>query len=121
MSAVFSPTGALSRARRTRAQSHPIQGGNSSLSANDRIRNEQVRVEMQTFLRALDSYPDYFARNPHLTFEQYLRSHAAISSYNDPATAGWLVAQSRSSVDIPPSARNDRSHATQCSSPIPAA
>jgi len=85
--------------------------------------NEQVLVEMQTFLRALDSYPDHFIRNPSLTFEQYLCSLIpdATSSHNEPATSGWLAAQSRSSADIPPSARSDRSHATQCSSPIPAA
>lgn len=85
--------------------------------------NDQVRVEMQTFLRALDSYPDHFARNPNLTFVQYLSSLVSnvTSSHSKPPTAGWLAAQSRSSADIPPSARNDRSHATQCSSPIPAA
>lgn len=85
--------------------------------------NDQVRVEMQTFLRALDSYPDHFVRNPNLTFEQYLHSLApnATASHNEPSISGWPAAQSRSSADIPPSARNDRSHATQCSSPIPAA
>jgi hypothetical protein len=85
--------------------------------------NDQVSVEMQTFLRALDSYPDHFARNPNLTFEQYFCSLVPneTSSHNEPATDGWLAAQSRSSADIPPSARNDRTHATQCSSPIRAA
>ena len=33
--------------------------------------NEQVRIEMQTFLQALASYPDHFAVNPQITFEQY--------------------------------------------------
>jgi len=33
--------------------------------------NELVRVEMQTFLQALLSYPDRFAANPRVTFEEY--------------------------------------------------
>jgi len=32
---------------------------------------EQVRREIQTFLQALDSYPDSFARNPQITFEEH--------------------------------------------------
>lgn len=33
--------------------------------------NETVRVEMQTFLAALVSYPDRFATNPQISFEQH--------------------------------------------------
>jgi len=33
--------------------------------------NEQVRIEIQRFLQALRSYPQRFARNPRLTFEEY--------------------------------------------------
>jgi hypothetical protein len=33
--------------------------------------NEQVRREIQSFLQALDSYPDRFARNPGITFEEH--------------------------------------------------
>ncbi len=33
--------------------------------------NEKVRMEIQTFLQALRSYPDRFARNPEITFEEY--------------------------------------------------
>jgi hypothetical protein len=33
--------------------------------------NEQARVEMQCFLKALDSYPRSFARNSQLTFDEY--------------------------------------------------
>jgi hypothetical protein len=33
--------------------------------------NEQVRVEIQTFLQALASYADRVARDPKVTFEQY--------------------------------------------------
>ena len=33
--------------------------------------NEQVLQEMQAFLRALESYPDRFASDPTVTFEQH--------------------------------------------------
>jgi len=39
--------------------------------------NEQVLVEIQTFLQALASYPDRFAVNPRMTFDQYRSSLAA--------------------------------------------
>ena len=39
--------------------------------------NELVRAEMQTFLLALASYPDRFARDPRITFEEYRSSLAA--------------------------------------------
>jgi hypothetical protein len=31
--------------------------------------DEQVRIEIQTFLLALDSYPDRFSKDPKITFE----------------------------------------------------
>jgi hypothetical protein len=43
----------------------------SSLSA------EQVRLEIQIFLEALQSYPDRAAREPNITFEQHLSSLVA--------------------------------------------
>lgn len=33
--------------------------------------NEQARVEMQSFVKALDSYPRSFAQNPQLSFDQH--------------------------------------------------
>jgi len=33
--------------------------------------NEQVRREIQSFLRALHSYPDRFIKNPGITFEEH--------------------------------------------------
>jgi hypothetical protein len=33
--------------------------------------NQQVLTEIQIFLKALDSYPDCFARDPQITFEQH--------------------------------------------------
>ena len=39
--------------------------------------DELVRVEMQTFLLALASYPDRFARDPRITFEEHRSSLVA--------------------------------------------
>ena len=36
--------------------------------------NEQVLIEMQSFLRALDSYPERFATNPAISFEEHCSS-----------------------------------------------
>lgn len=36
--------------------------------------NEMVRVEMESFLQALESYPQRFASDPHITFEEYRSS-----------------------------------------------
>lgn len=36
--------------------------------------NEQVRVEIEIFLQALDSYPARFAANPEVTFEEHQAS-----------------------------------------------
>ncbi len=33
--------------------------------------NEQVRREIQSFLQALNSYPDRVAQNPGVTFEEH--------------------------------------------------
>jgi len=33
--------------------------------------NEQVRIEIQAFLMALDSYPAHFAADPNITFEEH--------------------------------------------------
>lgn len=39
--------------------------------------NELVRLEIETFLLALVSYPDRFARDPRITFDEYRSSLAA--------------------------------------------
>lgn len=36
--------------------------------------NEQARREIQSFLKALNSYPERFAKDPDVTFEQYCAS-----------------------------------------------
>jgi hypothetical protein len=38
------------------------------------LGNERVRLEIQSFLKALDSYPDRFAKEPKVSFEQHLWS-----------------------------------------------
>ena len=49
-----------------KAKMHSILAGHNQLSGN-----EQVRMEMQIFLHALNSYPERCARNPSITFEEY--------------------------------------------------
>lgn len=41
--------------------------------------NEQVRTEIQRFLQALDSYPDRFAKDPGVTFEEHCSSLVAVA------------------------------------------
>jgi len=42
------------------------------VSESDRVSgNEEACLEMQSFLMALDSYPECFARNPEVSFEQH--------------------------------------------------
>jgi len=43
--------------------------GDDQMSGNDK-----VRIEIQTFLHALSSYPDRFKRNPGITFEEHCSS-----------------------------------------------
>ena len=48
-----------------------VQAGHNRTGENHLSGNEQVRIEIQRFLQALRSYPERFARNPRLTFEEY--------------------------------------------------
>jgi hypothetical protein len=75
--------------------------------------NEQVLTEMQSFLQALDSYPERFAQDPDVTFEQH-RSSLAAAAETEPAIVinGWRAARCHSSADTPPSDRSGRTHAT---------
>ena len=43
----------------------------ASVGDNQVSGNEQVRREIQSFLQALDSYPDRVAKNPGITFEEH--------------------------------------------------
>lgn len=42
--------------------------------------NERVLQEMQAFLRALESYPDRFASDPTITFEQHRSNPIPVAS-----------------------------------------
>lgn len=42
--------------------------------------NEQVRREIQSFLRALHSYPDRFVKDPGISFEEHRRGFGQVAS-----------------------------------------
>jgi hypothetical protein len=44
---------------------------------SDARREREVQREIENFMRALTSYPDRFARDPYLSFEQHLLCIAA--------------------------------------------
>jgi hypothetical protein len=48
---------------------HLARVGDNPLSGDERVRRE-----IQTFLQALNSYPERFAKNPRITFEEYRSS-----------------------------------------------
>lgn len=47
------------------------------IAVSDASREREVQREIENFMRALTSYPDRFARNPYLSFEQHLFRIAA--------------------------------------------
>jgi hypothetical protein len=49
---------------------------------NPLSNDEQVRIEIQTFLLALDSYPDRFSKDPNITFEKHCRNLVPASKNN---------------------------------------
>jgi hypothetical protein len=44
---------------------------------NISLSNDQVLIDIQSFFLALDSYPDRFAKEPEISFEQHLYSVAS--------------------------------------------
>jgi hypothetical protein len=46
----------------------------TDLRVSDAAREHEVQQEIDSFLRALSSYPDRFAREPYLSFQQHLSS-----------------------------------------------
>jgi hypothetical protein len=44
----------------------------TDLRVSDPERENEVQREIDGFLRAVNSYPDRFAREPYLSFEQHL-------------------------------------------------
>ena len=57
--------------------------------------NNQVQVEIQTFLQALVSYPDRVARDPKVTFEEYHVSLMSPSANSALRPAAKAAAQGR--------------------------
>jgi hypothetical protein len=51
----------------------------AALGEDEMSGDAQVRVEIQTFLQAVNSYPDQFARNPDLTFEEHCSSLSPVA------------------------------------------
>jgi hypothetical protein len=51
---------------------------------SDAEREHEVQREIESFLRAVSSYPDRFAREPYLSFQQHLSS---IVTATHPSTA----------------------------------
>ena len=52
------------------------------MGENPLSNDEQVRVEIQTFLLALNSYPDRFSKDPKITFEKHCSSLASPTKNN---------------------------------------
>lgn len=50
---------------------NPVSLGENSVSANERVRSE-----IQVFLEALNSYPQRFAKEPGISFEEHCTSLA---------------------------------------------
>jgi hypothetical protein len=46
----------------------------TDLLGSDAEREREVQREIDSFLRAVSSYPDRFAREPYLSFRQHLSS-----------------------------------------------
>ena len=44
-------------------------------------RDAQVRSEIQTFLQALDSYPERFSREPKISFEEHRLSIGRVAMH----------------------------------------
>jgi hypothetical protein len=60
-----------SRMRRVQAGIIQAREAQARAGANQVTGNDQVRIEMQSFLQALRSYPERFARNPRLSFAEH--------------------------------------------------
>jgi hypothetical protein len=46
----------------------------TALRVSEPAREREVQREIDSFLRAINSYPDRFAREPYLSFQQHLCS-----------------------------------------------
>ena len=73
-----------------------------SLSAGETIRRREVQQEIDNYLLALSSYPDRFAQDPCISFEQHLLTMMAAgqTSRRQEADEG-LYGQRRHRHDLP--------------------
>jgi hypothetical protein len=62
------------------------QGSNSLLNPTE-FKDDPIQREVLVFLQALHTYPDRFAQQPNLSFEQYLLEIAAVSVAPGPPQA----------------------------------
>jgi hypothetical protein len=53
------------------------------IDLRDCAREREVQQEIENFLRALNSYPDHFASDPGLSFEQHLYNFAGNAQIYD--------------------------------------
>jgi hypothetical protein len=49
-----------------------MKAGMRHVQPRERFCNQEVRMEIQRYLQALASYPDRFARDPDISFEEHL-------------------------------------------------
>jgi len=56
----------------------------TDLREDDATREHEVQEEIDSFRRALRSYPDRFAREPYLSFQQHLSS--IVTATHPPST-----------------------------------
>jgi hypothetical protein len=56
----------------------------TDLCVSDSARKHEVQREIDSFLRAISSYPDRFAREPYLSFQQHLSS--IVTTAHPPST-----------------------------------
>jgi hypothetical protein len=55
---------------------------------SDVEREQEVQQEIDSFLRAISSYPDRFAREPYLSFQQHLCSIVTAAHANSTDHSG---------------------------------
>jgi hypothetical protein len=57
--------------------------GTHTVHVSDAAREREVRLEIDSFVRALSSYPDRFAHEPYLSFQQHLSNIVTATHSHD--------------------------------------
>ena len=57
----------------------------TALGESDLVWEGGLPIEIDSFLRALSSYPEQFAREPHLSFQQHFSSIVTAAHVSCPA------------------------------------